>query len=324
MSDSKMPMRCGHVAVVGRTNAGKSTLVNQIVGEKISIVSPVPQTTRNVIIGVRNGPGYQLVLVDTPGFHVPQHEMNRRMVDDARGSMTGVDGIVLVVDASDRVGSGDEFGLDLVKKTEVPFVIALNKLDRIKPKERLLPLIERFAASGAIAVVPISAAEGTQVDDLLTEIARLLPESPAIYPVDITTDQTERFLVAELIREKILLATREEVPHATVVLVERVEEKQGKEGKPLLVVEALVAVEKENQKAILIGKGGAMLKSIGMAARLDIEAALGLRCHLALTVGVKHRWRDDAVTLDRVFQGTRALIAAVDFDDSDNKSGEEE
>ena len=327
-TSTSTPMRCGHVAIVGRTNAGKSTLINRLVGEKVSIVSPVPQTTRNLVIGVRNEPGMQVVLVDTPGFHKPEHELNRRMIGETRGTMSGVDGIVLVVDASARIGSGDDFALKLVRKTGVPFLIALNKVDRIVSKERILPMLERFADAEAMAVIPISAADGTQVDALLAEIGRLLPEGPAIYPTDITTDQTERFLVAELIREKILLATRDEVPHASVVLVERVQEKRGKGGKPLLVVEATIAVEKDNQKAILIGKQGAMLKHMGTAARHDIEAALGMQCHLALTVAVRHRWREHGETLERVFSGTRALIASVDFDpsdtDSDTDSGEDE
>ena len=301
--------RCGHVAVVGRTNAGKSTLVNRLVGEKVSIVSPVPQTTRNLILGMRNEPGAQIILVDTPGFHLPQHELNRRMIDEARGGMAGVDAIILVIDASDHIGKGDEFVIEQVKRADIPFVIAFNKVDLVRPKERLLPVLERFGGIGAQALVPISATEGN-LDGLMDAIRGLLPESPAIYPTDITTDQTERFLIAELIREKILLATRQEIPHASVVLIERVEEKTDRDGKPLLVVEATIGVEKENQKAILIGRGGAMLKGIGTDARRDVESELGLRAHLALTVAVRPRWREDPSVLERIYSGTRALMSA--------------
>ncbi len=325
------PFRCGHVAIVGRTNAGKSTLVNRLVGEKISIVSPTPQTTRNLIIGVLNEPSCQVILVDTPGFHVPEHELNRRMVADAQASMGGVDAIVQVIDASDRVGRGDDFVAQRVRAAETPFVVALNKVDEVRPKQKLLPLMERFA-DGAVAVVPISARDGEGIAALLDVVRGLLPESPAIYPRDITTDQTERFQVAELIREKILLATREEIPHATAVLVERIEEKaRDAQRGPLLVVEAVLAVEKENQKAILIGRGGAMLQRIGTAARLDIEEQIDMRCHLALVVSVLPRWREDRGVLERLFAGTRALMTAADVekghdDDEDRprRSGEDE
>ena len=306
------PFRAGHVAIVGRTNAGKSTLVNRLVGEKVSIVSPVPQTTRNLVIGVRNEPHAQLVLVDTPGFHLPEHELNRRMIDEARGGMAGVDAVVLVIDASDRIGKGDHFVLEQVKKLGTPFVVALSKVDLVQDKQRLLPMLERFQEAGAAALVPVSAKQGLNVDALVEEVVKLLPEMPAIYPRDVTTDQTERFLVAELIREKILLATRQEVPHAAVVLVERMAEKEKRDGTPLLVVEATIAVEKENQKAILIGKQGAMLGRIGSEARKDIEAEVGMQCHLALTVAVRHRWREDAEVLDRVFSGTRAIIGDLE------------
>jgi GTP-binding protein Era len=310
--------RCGHVAIVGRTNAGKSTLVNRLVGEKISIVSPTAQTTRNLVIGIRNTPGAQVVLVDTPGFHLPQHELNRRMIDEAQGSMQGVDAIVLVIDASDRVGKGDQFALERVKATGTPFVLAFNKVDRVRPTSKLLPTLTRFAEAGAAALVPISGATGDNVETLIAQVVALLPEAPPIYPVDITTDQTERFLVAELIREKILLATRQEVPHAAVVLIDRMAEKKGKDGKPLLVVAATIAVEKDNQKAILIGRQGSMLKHVGSEARKDVESELGIHAHLALTVIVHPRWREDASVLERIYAGTRAIITGVDETDSDD------
>jgi GTP-binding protein Era len=309
------PFRCGHVAIVGRTNAGKSTLVNRLVGEKVSIVSPVPQTTRNLVIGVRNEPDAQLVLVDTPGFHAPEHAMNRRMIEDATGSMSGVDVIVQLIDVSDAIGKGDAFVTSRAKGAGPPLVIALSKVDRVRPKERLLPIMERLAEEGAAAIVPISAVDGTGLEGLVAEIRERLPESPAIYPKDITTDQTERFLIAELVREKILLATRQEIPHATTVLVESVEEKIRPDGRTVLVVGARIAVEKENQKAILIGKGGSMLKRVGSDARRDIESLLNVRCHLSLEVAVMARWREDPRVLDRIFEGTRAMVAGTGEDE---------
>jgi GTP-binding protein Era len=309
--------RCGHVAVVGRTNAGKSTLVNRLVGEKISIVSPTPQTTRTIVVGVRNEPGAQLVLVDTPGFHKPQHELNRRMMREAEGALEGVDAIVVLVDAADNPGRGDDFVLQRVRDAGPPFIIALNKVDRMSRKGELLPLIEKYWELGPAAVIPISSQTGLGVDDLVAECVKLLPESPAIYPADITTDQTERFLVAELIREKILLATREEIPHATTVLIESMEDKRRPEGKDVLVVEARLVTEKENQKAILIGKGGTMLKRIGTAARQEIEELLGVRCHLSLLVGLHPKWREDEGMLEEMFAGSRALVTEPDLPSED-------
>ncbi len=306
--------RCGHVAVVGRTNAGKSTLINQLVGEKVAIVSPTPQTTRTIVIGVVNRPGAQVVLVDTPGFHKPQHELNRRMMREAEGSLEGVDATIVVVDAAGSPGRGDDYVLDRVRQAGMPFVVALNKIDRLSNKAQLLPLMERLWELGPKAIVPLSARDGSGVPELLTEILALLPESPAIYPADITTDQTERFMVAELIREKILLATREEIPHASTVIIEGVQEKARRGAPPVLVVNARLLAEKENQKAILIGKGGEMLKRIGTAARLDIEQQLGIKCHLSLQVGLHAKWRDDHAMLDRMLAGTRALIAADGHD----------
>jgi len=301
--------RCGRVAVIGRTNAGKSTLLNRLVGEKVAIVSPVPQTTRHALLGVHAAEGLQVLFVDTPGVHAPQHELNRRMLEQTWGTLDGVDAVVLVLDASDRFGKGDAFALRRVRESGLPFVIALNKVDRVKPRERLLPMIERLhAEAGPHAIVPISALEGDNVERLVDELRVLLPEGPPLLPTDIASDQSERFFVAELIREKVLLATREEVPHATAVLIDAVEEKRGREGRPLLVVKASLVVEKPNQKGILIGKGGAMLKRIGTAARQDIEQLLGTACHLELFVRVSPRWRNDQRVLAEVFAEHRAPV----------------
>lgn len=323
MSDT---IRCGHVAVVGRTNTGKSTLLNRIVGEKIAIVSPTPQTTRNTIIGLVNAyatedgrlvrhpgasdrtPVAQVVLVDTPGFHKPQHELNRRMVREAEAAMDEVEVIVALVDVSDRPGKGDDFVLQRVRAAGPPFVIALNKIDRMGRRSELLPLIQRYWELGPQAVVPISAETGDGIDELLKEVVALLPEAPPEYPLHLTTDQNEMFLVTELIREKVLLATREEIPHATTVVVESIEDRPRKGGKDVIVVTARLLVEKENQKGILIGKGGTMLKRIGMAARQDIEEQLGVTCHLDLEVGLHPHWREDDAMLDELFISTRAVF----------------
>ena len=315
--------RCGHVAVVGRTNAGKSTLLNHLVGEKVAIVSPTPQTTRTLIIGVVNRPGVQVVFVDTPGFHKPQHSLNRRMMRQAEGSLEGVDAAVVVIDAAGSPGRGDDYVLDRVRRADVPFVVALNKIDRLSNKADLLPMMQHASDAGPVAVVPIAARDGSGVEELLGVLMPLMPEAPAIYPADITTDQSERFMLAELIREKILLATREEIPHASTVLIESVEEKPRKGKPPMLVVAARLVAEKENQKAILIGKGGSMLKRIGIAAREDIEKQLGVSCHLSLQVGLHARWRDDDAMLDSLLAGTRALIMADRLEDG-LPSGEEE
>ena len=300
--------RCGRVAVVGRPNAGKSTLVNRLVGRKVAIVSAVPQTTRNVILGVRNEPGCQLIFIDTPGVHLPKHELNRRMVAEAYAAMEGVDAIVAVIDASARMGRGDRFVIERVQATGIPFVLLLNKADRVKPKERLLPVIAELAAGPAVAVVPASALHGQGLDGLLTELRALVPEGPAQLPLDLATDQTERFMIAELIREKVLDATREEVPHATTVLVDALRETEGAGERPRLVVDASLVVEKENQKAILIGRGGQMLKRIGTAARLDVEEQLGVSCRLNLFVKVVRKWREDRAVLAQVFEGSRGVV----------------
>lgn len=304
---------CGRIAVVGRTNAGKSTLINRLVGEKVAIVSKVPQTTRLALIGVHNAEGAQFVFVDTPGIHAPKHSLNRRMLEQTYAAMDGVDAVLLMIDASDRFGRGDRAALERVKATGLPWVLALNKVDLVKPKSKLLPMMERFAREQQPqAIVPISASSQDDFDGLLGELRKLLPEAPAQYPTDIASDQTERFFLAELIREKVLHATRQEVPHSTTVFIEGIEEAEGKGGKKLLIVKAALAVEKPNQKGILIGKGGAMLKRMGTAARLDIEEQLGTACHLELFVRVAPQWRNDERVLSEVFAEHRAPTFTVE------------
>ncbi|MEM7248095.1 MAG: GTPase Era [Acidobacteriota bacterium] len=312
MSES---FRCGLVGLVGRTNAGKSTLLNRLVGEKVAIVSPVPQTTRHLIRGVVHRDDAQLVFVDTPGLHRPQREMNARMLDLTHSTMQGVDLLLHVIDATVKPKTGEAMAAQRVREAGVPHVIALNKVDLVKPKSRLLPRIEQLAEAGASAIVPVSATSGNGVDGLLEELVKLLPEAPPIYPKDLTSDQAERFYIAELIREKILLATRQEVPHAAAVILDAVETREAKAGE-MLVVQASILVEKVNQRGILIGKGGQQLKAIGTAARKDVEKQLNVKCHLELFVKVQDAWRQDERVLREVLadprSGTEVLVDELD------------
>jgi len=289
-------MKAGSVALVGRPNAGKSTLLNRIVGEKVAIVSDKPQTTRHRIVGVHNAKGGQVVFIDTPGIHKPLHRMNRRMVDAAIASLREADVVVLVVDATGRPGGGDAFVLDLVSHAKVPTILALNKVDRVD-KANLLPLIDHYAKAMAFrAIVPISALRGEGVEGLEAELLANLPEGEPLYPDDYLTDQSQRSMVAELIREKVLHHTRDELPFTTAVVIERYEEPQ----KPGAVTRifASILVDHDSQKPILVGKGGEMVKRIGTEARHDIERLLDGRVHLELHIKVRGDWRDDERILD--------------------------
>jgi GTP-binding protein Era len=284
--------KSGFVSLVGRPNSGKSTLLNRLVGSKISIVTPSPQTTRNIVRGIAGDERGQVVFLDTPGIHKPLHRMNQRMLRFALGALEHVDLVLLIVDASTSRGQGDEFVLDLLRKVDGRRFLLLNKVDSIR-KHKLLPLIEGYRSEGFDAIVPISALTGEGVPALRDEIFGVLPEGPSYYPGDQLTDQPERFVVSEMIREKLILMTREEMPHATAVTVERFEE-----GGRLVRIHAGILVERESQKAIVIGKGGAMLKSIGTAARADVESLLNQKVYLELYVKVRKKWRDDERLLE--------------------------
>lgn len=291
-------MRAGLVSLVGRPNAGKSTLVNRIVGQKVAIVSDKPQTTRHNIIGVRNVPGGQMVFIDTPGIHKPVHRMNQRMVDAAVGTLRDVDVVVLLVDATARPGPGDEFVLRLLPRHRGTSILALNKVDAID-KPRLLPLMERYArAHQFAAIVPISALTGEGVEGLEKEILAALPEGEALYPDEYLTDQTERSLAAEMIREKVLAHTREELPYTTAVVIDQWEEPAVAGG--LTKIFASILVDRDSQRPIVVGAGGEMIKRIGTEARADLEAMLDGRVHLDLHVKVKNDWRDDERLLDEL------------------------
>jgi GTPase len=294
-SDSR-DHKSGVVALIGRPNAGKSTLLNRLVGEKIAIVSDKPQTTRTRTTGILTRPDAQIVFVDTPGIHKPGYGLNRRMMSIAVDALATVDLILLLVDATERFGSGDRFVLDMMKKVTTPAFFVPNKVDMLKNKSSLLPLIKLYADEREFAeVIPISALNGDGVDTLLTRLIEYLPAGPALYPDDTLTDQTERFMVAELVREKILSATGDELPYVTAVVTEHWDET----GDPTRI-HCLIYVERPSHRAIIIGSGGARLKQIGTAARADIETLLGRHVYLELFVKVRPHWRNDERILDEI------------------------
>jgi len=284
----------GFVSLIGRPNAGKSTLLNRLVGEKLSIVSARPQTTRNRITGIKNLPHAQVIFVDTPGLHPAAGKLGHFMLTTARRSVEDVDVVCLVVDAPGGDDPG-EIVLDPLRRYAGPVFCVLNKVDRVRPKSRMLPLIETWQRGYAFAeIIPVSATEGTNCDRLLDLIVRRLPEHPPFFPLDATSDQPETFFVAEMIREKVFHLTREEVPYAVAV---RVEELTERERPACIYARATIFVEQDSQKGILIGKGGAMLKQIGTAARRDLEAFFGIKVFLQSTVEVRRHWRRDARAL---------------------------
>jgi GTPase len=284
-------VKAGFVSFIGRPNAGKSTLLNRLVGAKLAIVSDKPQTTRTRILGVRNYPGAQVVLLDTPGIHRPLHRMNVRMVDAAIETIGEVDILGVVVDAAEPSGKGDRFVVDLVKNVKAPVFLILNKIDLIR-KSRLLPIIDRYRQEGDFAeIVPISASNGENVDRLEQAIVDHLPEGESLYPADFLTDRPERFFAAEIVREKLLQFTHAEIPFASAVVIDKFEEATG--DPPLLKLYCTIVVDRESQKPIVVGKGGEMVKRIGTAAREELERFFSSRVYLDLHVRVKSEWRED-------------------------------
>ena len=282
--------RAGFVSLMGRPNAGKSTLLNRIVGTKIAIVSDKPQTTRNRIVGILNEARGQIAFLDTPGIHRPLHKLNVRMMDHVRSAFSEADVIALIVDASEPFGKGDEYVIEMLRQTQTPKFALLNKIDTIK-KNKLLPLMQHYGSFGLFdEIVPISAAKGEAIEALLDLLFARMKEGPAIYPAEDFTTQPERFYAAEIVREKVLHHTSDELPYTTAVHVERFEEE---EAKNLIKIYATIVVERESQKPIVIGKGGERIKQIGTEARLDLEAFLGAKIFLDLHVGVHERWRED-------------------------------
>jgi GTP-binding protein Era len=289
-------LKAGFVSLIGRPNAGKSTLLNRIVGQKLAIVSDKPQTTRTRVVGVKNYQDGQAIFVDTPGVHKPTHRMNARMVDLALEAMREVDVLTLVVDAAQRPGPGDRYLVNVVKEVKVPTLLALTKVDLIA-KNRLLPLIDHYRqAHSFVEIVPVSSRDGTNIDTLERLVLHHLPEGEPLYPPDYLTDQTERFFVSEIVREQVLELTHDELPFSTAVVVDRFDESEG----TLLRLYCTVLVERESQKGIVVGKGGDMIKQIGTAARLALEAHFESRVFLDLHVKVRAEWRNDARVLDEI------------------------
>lgn len=290
-------MKSGLVSFIGRPNAGKSTLLNRIVGHKLAIVSDKPQTTRTRIVGVKNYPEGQVVFVDTPGVHRPRHRMNVRMVDVALDAMRDVDVLTLVVDVSVKTGPGDRHLLTLLKDVKAPAILALNKVDLIA-KAKLLPILDRYQhAHPFVELVPISATDGTNIDVLETLFLQYLPDGDPLYPADYVTDQPERVFVSEIVREQVLQLTHDELPFSTAVVVDRFEEPTPNK---VVTLYCTILVERESQKPIVIGRAGAMIKQIGTAARMELERYFGARIYLDLHVKVKSEWRDDVRVLDEM------------------------
>ena len=303
-----MAFHSGFVSIIGRPNAGKSTLLNALVGEKLAIVTHKPQTTRNRITGIlnvkkqgRRAPG-QIVFVDTPGVHKPTDALNKRMMQEVQDALVSCDLILLMIDVSQKFGTGDEFVLDLVKRSKAKCFLLLNKIDLIE-KGKLLPLIEHYSKlHNFTEVMPISSEKKQGLEELVTAVVNALPEGPKYFPEDQVTDQPERFVVAEFIREQVLVKTKEEVPYASGVVIERFED-----GEKLVKISAAIFVEREGQKGIIIGKQGAMLKSIGTHARLQIERLLGKKVFLELFVKVREGWRNSARAVDEAIDWRKQL-----------------
>jgi GTPase len=289
--------KSGFVAIVGRPNAGKSTLVNALVKSKVSIVTPVPQTTRNRILGILHRPDAQVIFMDTPGVHKPLSRLNEQMMNYVRQALADRDLAVLIVDASEKYGKGDEFVINLLKEYSPRTILALNKVDRVH-KPDLLPLIDRYSKLyGFEEIFPISALRGEGLDGLLEAIIQRLPEGPQYFPADEYTDQPERFLAAEIIREKVIGHTKQEMPYVTAVLIDGFEE-----GETITRLHATIVVEKDSQKPIVIGAGGSRLKEIGTEARMELEKLFPPKVYLELFVKVQPQWRNNS-----------AVIAELDY-----------
>jgi GTPase len=298
-----MSFHSGFVCILGRPNAGKSTLLNALVGEKLAIISPKPQTTRNRILGILEIPkqkgsaGGQIVLIDTPGVHKPDSSLGRKMMAEVREALEGCNLIFLIVDATRKFGQGDQFMLEMLKRSGTPAFLLMNKIDLLRgQKGKLLPIIDEYRRLHDFReIIPISARKRDGLDVLLEKTLAELPQGPRYFPEDQVTDQPARFMTAEVIREQILLATSEEVPYATTVVIEQFEE-----GLKLTRIAAVIYCEREGQKAILVGKRGHMLKKIGTAARLQIEKMLGTRVFLELFVKVRPNWRESREFVDEL------------------------
>lgn len=280
--------RSGFVAIIGRPNVGKSTLMNHLIGQKIAIMSDKPQTTRNKIHGVYTTNDTQIVFLDTPGIHKPQSKLGNYMMQTAESALKEVEAALFLIDASEGLGGGDRFIIEQLKKVKTPVFLVMNKIDKVEP-EQLLPMITQYNELYEFAeIIPISALNGNNIETLLEQLSRYLPEGPQYYPADQITDHPEQFVCSELIREKILHMTREEIPHSIAVTIEDMRVKEN----GVVYIGAVIFVERDSQKGIIIGKKGELLKEVGKQARKDIEALLGSRIFLELWVKVKKDWRN--------------------------------
>lgn len=302
MMDEKKDYKSGFVALIGRPNVGKSTLLNFLVGQKVAIMSPQPQTTRNKISGIYTDDQEQIVFIDTPGIHKPKNKLDDFMDKSSYSALDEVDVVLFMVEP-EPAGKGDQYIAELLKKIKKPVFLVINKIDKVHP-DKLLSIIDSYKNLGDFAeIVPISASQGNNVSELIKTIAKYLPEGPQFYDADQLTDRPEYFIVAELIREQVLKLTHEEVPHVTAVVVDRMRDHEG--GK--LQIEATIYVERPGQKGIIIGKKGQMLKQIGIAARQEIEALLGEKVNLRLWVKVQKNWRSDPAFLKSIGYNAKEL-----------------
>ncbi|MGN1387569.1 MAG: GTPase Era [Bacillus sp. (in: firmicutes)] len=286
--------KSGFISIIGRPNVGKSTFLNRVIGQKIAIMSDKPQTTRNKVQGVLTENNSQMIFIDTPGIHKPKHKLGDFMVKSAINALREVDVILFMVNAVEGIGRGDEYIIEKLEGVKTPIFLVVNKIDEVHPDE-LLPLIEKYKEKLDFkAIVPISALQGNNIETLLAAIKEQLPEGPQYYPADQVTDHPERFIISELIREKALHLTREEVPHSIAVVIDSIKKIEGKD---TVHVMATIIVERSSQKGIIIGKQGSMLKEIGQRARQDIELLLGSKVYLELWVKVQKDWRNKASVL---------------------------
>ncbi|RUL57040.1 MULTISPECIES: GTPase Era [Lysinibacillus] len=287
--------KSGFISIIGRPNVGKSTFLNRVIGQKIAIMSDKPQTTRNKIQGVLTRDQSQLIFIDTPGIHKPKHKLGEFMIKVSKNTLKEVDIIMFMVNAEQAIGKGDEFILELLEGTKTPVFLVINKIDQIHPDE-LIGIIESYKSKFPFAeIVPISALQGNNVDSLLQTIENYLPAGPQYYPADQVTDHPERFIISEMIREKVLHLTREEIPHSIAVVIDKIKRDEENENK--IRVQATIMVERDSQKGIVIGKRGALLKEVGIQARKDIEMLLGSKIYLELWVKVQKDWRNKSAHL---------------------------
>lgn len=295
MLETNTGYKSGFISIIGRPNVGKSTFLNRVIGQKIAIMSDKPQTTRNKVQGVLTTNDSQMIFIDTPGIHKPKHKLGDFMLKVSKNTLREVDVIMFMVNAEQKLGKGDEFILEMLAGNPTPVFLVINKIDQVHPDE-LIGIIDSYKERYNFAeIVPISALQGNNVENLLTTLTKYLPEGPQYYPADQVTDHPERFIISELIREKVLHLTREEVPHSIAVVIDKIRRDEENEDK--IHVAATIIVERDSQKGIVIGKRGALLKEVGIRARKDIEMLLGSKVYLELWVKVQKDWRNKSTHL---------------------------